>query len=434
MGIERALLIGVLIGISAPAIALGSPSASPSPVGLSKGAEVLPQKSAADEDSGGVGGMKLIAPGIGWAERDVGSDSPDGFDKDYYWTADNGAHWKNVTPHAAGKGKIADFFFLDTYRGWAIFEPTAEQDPPLARIPLTLAATTDAGATWTKTPLTLRLKDYLSKDNLTYLDEIEVSNIAFADAVHGWLLLAYKIGAHGHTSLLLVTSDGGKTWKKANSYPGPSLGDMALVTPDQGWVFGGIEPDGFPNSLFVTRDGAKNWQELSAYPITNPGDVKEWHETVLRLGDAEGHCEIHRLPMVQDAAHAFLEEDCAVDVQAGDPVSMHTTVLFATDDAGRTWKPNRTLTNFVGQCGSSTMVGSTWIAPVMKGGHVALLRVAAEATVDAGEENGSIARYSLCGTSLSFVSLTQGWMLTDNGMLRSTIDGGRSWTTLTPGR
>jgi photosystem II stability/assembly factor-like uncharacterized protein len=113
---------------------------------------------------------------------------------------------------------------------------------------------------------------------------------------------------------------------------------------------------------------------------------------------------------------------------------MHTTLLFATNDARRTWKPNRTLTNFVGSCSSSTMVGSTWVAPVMKGGHVALLRVAAGATVDAGEDNGSRSRYSsLCETRLSFVSLAQGWMLADHGVLQSTTDGGRTWTTITHG-
>jgi photosystem II stability/assembly factor-like uncharacterized protein len=438
MGIRRALLIAVLIGTSAPALALGAPWASPSPAGLSKGADVLPQKPATDEDlGGGVGSMKLIAPGIGWAEHDVSRNSSYTFDRVYYWTSDNGKHWKNITPHAGGKQELADFFFLDTHRGWAIFDLSAEeQDHPQTRMRLTLAATTNAGATWSKTLLTLRLKDYF--DDLSDLNSINVSQIAFADPLHGWLQLAYWVGTHGHCSFLLVTSDGGKTWNQADSSPGPNSPEMLLVTPDEGWIFGTVEPDGAPNSLFVTRDGTKSWRELSAQPITNLGDLKEWHEMVLQPGgvlDAEGaDCEINRLPMVQDAAHAFLEEDCAVDARAGDPDSMHTTVLFATNDSGRTWKRDRTLTNFVGQCGSSTMAGSTWIAPVMKGGHVELLRVAAGATVDAGEENGSIARYSLCRTSLSFVSLTRGWMLfADKSMLRATVDGGRTWTTLTSG-
>ena len=436
MGIERALLVAVLIGISAPAVALGRPSASPSRVGESKGAEVRQQIPAPDEDMG-VSRMKLLAPGIGWAEHDAGRDSPDGFDKDYYWTTDNGAHWRNITPHAAGKEEIADFFFLDTHRGWAIFDlPAEEQDHPQTRMPLTLAATTNAGATWSKTVLTLRLKDYFG--DLSDLNEIFVSRIAFADPLHGWLQLAFWVGMHGHGSLLLVTSDGGKTWERADTYPGPNSNDMVLVTPDEGWVYGTVEPDGFPTSLFVTRNGTKNWQELSTEPITNLGDNKEWHEMLLRPGgvlDAEGaDCLIYRVPMFQDAAHGFLEEDCAVDVSMGDPDSMHTTLLFATNDARRTWKPNRTLTNFVGSCSSSTMVGSTWVAPVMKGGHVALLRVAAGATVDAGEDNGSRSRYSsLCETRLSFVSLAQGWMLADHGVLQSTTDGGRTWTTITHG-
>ena len=438
MRIDRALLIAALLALSAPALALEAPSASPSPASESKGSDLRPLKPAPDEDVS-VSSMRLLAPGIGWAEISVSRDSSDSSDQVYYWTTDNGAHWKNITPHAPRKQELADFFFLDTHRGWAIFNlPAEEQDHPQTRMPLTLAATTNAGATWSKTPVTLRLKDYLSKDTLSEL-EIDVTRIAFADPLHGWLQLALWIGMHGHASLLLVTSDGGKTWKEADSYPGPNSSDMVLVTPDEGWVFGTVEPDGTPNSLFVTRDGTKNWQELSAQPITNLGDVKEWHEMLLRPGgvlDAEGaDCEVHRLPMFQDAVHGFLEEDCAVDVSMGDLDSMHTTVLFATNDAGRTWKPNRTLTNFVGQCNSSTMVGASWIAPVMKAGHIALVRVAAGSTVDAGAENGSISRYSLCQTSLSFVSLTRGWMLlTDKGTLRSTVDGGRTWTTLTPGR
>ena len=418
---------------------------------------MLPQKPAPDEDMGGVGSMKLIAPGIGWAEHDVRHDSSDKVDTAYYWTTDNGKHWRNITPPIVPKEDLSDIFFLDTHHGWAIFEQSEDEtktfseavtQPPgwlrVSLLPdeertlqLALATSIDAGATWSKKPFSIDLKDYFDKEELPFLNSIDVSGIAFADPLHGWLQLIYWVGMHGHGSFLLVTSDGGKSWKKADNYPGPNLADMVLVTRDEGWVFGVVEGDGTPNSLFVTRDGAKSWQELSAQSIENLGDNKQWHEMLLQPGgvlEAEGtYCEIYRLPMVQDAAHAFLEEDCAVNARGGDPDSMHTTVLSATNDAGRTWKRDRTLTNFVGQCNSSTMVGSTWIAPVMKAGHLELVRVAAGATVDAGENNGSISRYSLCSTILSFVSLTQGWM-TDNGTLRSTIDGGRTWTTLTPGR
>jgi photosystem II stability/assembly factor-like uncharacterized protein len=432
MRIERALLIAVLIGMTAPASALGTPSASPSPSSQSKGADLRPPKATPDEDMG-VSRMKLLAPGIGWAEREVSRDSSDSFDRVYSWTTDNGAHWKNITPHAGGKQKLADFFFLDTHRGWAAFDlPAEEQDYSRSGIvPLTVAATADAGASWSKTPVTIRLEDYLSKDFLSDVNEIFVTRIGFADPLHGWLQVATWIDAHGHGSLLLVTADGGKTWKRAESYPGRNFSDMVLVTPDEGWVFGTVEPDGTPYSLFVTRDGTKSWQELSAEPITT--DVREWHEMVLRPGgglEAEGvACEVNGLPTFQDAVHGFLEEDCAVGVSNPKPV--HTTVLFATNDGGRTWKQDRTL---IGGCGASTMVGSTWVVPVMKAGHVELLRVAAGASVDARENNDSQSRDSSCDASLSLISRTDGWMLfPDDGTLRSTIDGGRTWTTLTPG-
>jgi hypothetical protein len=237
MRIERALLICILIGLSAPALALEAPSASPSPASESKGADLPPLKPAPDEDMG-VGSMKLLAPGIGWAEHSVSHDSSDYVEATYYWTTDNGKHWKNITPRATGKEEIADFFFLDTHRGWAVFDlSAAEQNESQTKLPLTLATTTNAGATWSKTPLTLRLGEYFSKDNLSDLNDIEVSRIAFADPLHGWLQLAFRIGMHGHGTFLLVTSDGGKTWKEADSYQGPnSSDDMVLVTPDENTI------------------------------------------------------------------------------------------------------------------------------------------------------------------------------------------------------
>jgi photosystem II stability/assembly factor-like uncharacterized protein len=151
--------------------------------------------------------------------------------------------------------------------------------------------------------------------------------------------------------------------------------------------------------------------------------------------EAEGAaCEVYGLPVFQDPLRGFLEEDCAINVVFGDPASMHTTVLFATKNGGRTWKQDRMIKNFVGLCHSSAIVDSILVAPIKQSNHTVLLRVGAGATVDAGEDNGSQSRYSMCDTRLSFVTPAQGWMLTDNSVLHSTIDGGRSWTTITPGR
>ena len=61
--------------------------------------------------------MKLLAPGIGWAEISVSRDSSDSSDQVYYWTTDNGAHWKNITPHAARKQELADFFWIPIEAG-----------------------------------------------------------------------------------------------------------------------------------------------------------------------------------------------------------------------------------------------------------------------------------------------------------------------------
>ena len=449
MRIERALLICVLmVGISASAQAKAVPSASPSPATGSKGADLQFYKPAPEYPPDvALAGMKLLAPGVGWAERSVtfynaNAEDTDDTDNTIYWTTDNGRHWRNITPPGTDKSGISDFFFLDTRRGWAIYDQStvAEQKEwPLSKLRLALATTSDAGATWSKTPLTLKLVDYFSKEDVSIINSIGVSHIAFADSQHGWMQLWYWISMHGHCSLLLVTSDGGKTWKEADSYPGPNFPDMVLLTPKDGWIFGTVEPDGAPNSMFVTRDGTTNWQKIAAQSNENLGDfAKEWNGVLVKphgvLEEEGADCEVYGLPVFKDPAHGLLEEDCSVDVVGNDPVSMHTTVLFATNDRGRTWKQDRTVNNFVGLCNSSTVVDSTWIAPVKQSGHISLLHVGAGATVDAGEDNGSRSRYSLCETRLSFVSLAQGWMLSDHNVLQSTTDGGRTWTTITPGR
>jgi hypothetical protein len=146
---KQFLLIAVLmLGPCEPARAQ-VPSASPSAVTKSKGADVPSHKPAPQEDLDvQLDNMKLLAPGIGWAERSVRHHSPEYAERTVHWTTDNGKHWKNVTPVFTRKENLADLFFLDLHHGWAIFEPSeyveqAEHRP--SKLPLVLAATSDAG-------------------------------------------------------------------------------------------------------------------------------------------------------------------------------------------------------------------------------------------------------------------------------------------------
>jgi hypothetical protein len=98
--------------------------------------------------------MKMITAEVGWAVTGG----------KLWWTADRGAHWRNITPKPfANTGSIsvqegfdgqpetfASIFFLDTQRGWVLL-CCGERHPDKPRNGLPefhLAASTDAGRTW----------------------------------------------------------------------------------------------------------------------------------------------------------------------------------------------------------------------------------------------------------------------------------------------
>src|SRR5271156_6544649 len=144
----------------------------------------------------GVGPMKLVAPGVGWAQRG----------RRLYWTSDNCTSWKDITPPI----DIGAVFFLDTQKGWAAAD-NGGRSPSSDDLPLEVASTTDAGANWSVTHVSLSLKDYdLSHNDVSHY---ETELISFADTSHGWM----DVRVDGQTmnlqwNFLLVTSNGGRTW------------------------------------------------------------------------------------------------------------------------------------------------------------------------------------------------------------------------------
>ena len=219
-------------------------------------------------------------------------------------------------------------------------------------------------------------------------------------------------------SFLLVTSDGGRSWKQARHAPSLADADLLLVTANEGWLFGLSEDSPF-KVLSVTRDGANSWQTVT---LEAPKEI------------ASANCSVMDLPTFEDARHGFLHVNC---LTGEPPESKLAMVLFATEDGGRTWRKNRMITNLDydarEQYGLSIVVGSDWIFATFGGRHPDLFKVGAGATINIGANASDPGPPYSRADEVSFATPAQGWAIVGNGVLMSTTDGGATWTTLTPG-
>ena len=214
-------------------------------------------------------------------------------------------------------------------------------------------------------------------------------------------------------AFLLTTSDGGRTWKRAVHAPSLPDGQLLLVTPSDGWLLGG-PADG---RLFVTHDGAKSWLEVK---VDRPNDISK-----------EASLTGYPLPTFQDGTHGFLPvtySAVGVDVKV-------TTVLFITDDGGRSWRTDRMATYKASshRYRESAMIGSDWIFVAVRDHRPVLEHVSAGEKFVARDEVGFEEHPYKQARQVTFVTAKDGWVIIGDGDLLSTTDGGSTWTDITPG-
>src|SRR5258708_1598592 len=132
--------------------------------------------------------MRLLTPDVGWVLTLWNSY--------LFWTEDAGSTWKDITPSKQlfGTGRIFSVFFLDTRRGWALSD-------------VGVLWTSDAGAHWSITKIDL--------PGLTPGSSPFDGQLYFFDSIHGWASLETATYQSARQKWLLVTSDGGRTWKAA---------------------------------------------------------------------------------------------------------------------------------------------------------------------------------------------------------------------------
>lgn len=367
--------------------------------------------------------VQLLTRNVGWQESSGR----------LFWTNNGGATWIDISPkipsvvhgsHGEQElQEITSVFFLNTHVGWTLYS-----HPDFPDASFTLAYTTDSGRNWTIWPL--QLPSWKMR-----LPIAPGASIAFADRLNGWMEAQPPHSSASRSGVLLMTADGGRTWKFAPTNPGSpgprylGVGGAILVrSPKEVWLAGGVSRQ----DLYVTRDGAKSWRKISLpapsglYPARIP---------------------TYGLPIFKNKKDGYeVVTYATLNYGPGSPgnggYGRSAAVLFVTKDGGRTWKADRIVTNLTraspGQMVTSTVTGDEWILgftrPLNRNQPLAifaplLLKVGPGQRIKASGEIAS-ANWGLLG--LSFVNPMVGLTVGGGAEPRLTTDGGASWRRSSP--
>lgn len=339
-----------------------------------------------------VGRFSLLTEKTGWAATN---------DR-IYGTTDAGETWKDITPsdpHLLHGGTFSSIFFIDSSHGWTLLSYSS--GPELDEQSFDISMTSDGGVTWSTLPVPAKLADPTDVDG--------TSDISFFDSLHGWMNLGRRSSAAFRLGELLETSDGGRTWESVKG--DPALAGPILLLPDgNGFVVAYDD-----HALYVTHDRGSTFQEISLPP---PNEIASSTDTKLT--------STYDLPVFRDSQRGYE----AVSFTGPDGTKP-AAVLFTTEDGGATWKVDCVLKGLApgafGQRIVSTIAESTWTIPVAPPGSMPrLFKIPSGSSVLAQAD-----MRKLGDAESSFISSTQGWVNTSEGLF-STTDGGQTWKDITP--
>ena len=255
--------------------------------------------------------IHMLTDALGWAFTET--------EPHVLRTQDGGATWIDVTPPerstAPGEAKrSASGYFLDPYLAWVVYFPEQFVGGPETLDGLSGWWTTD-GSNWLTS--TIRAPMDINEGGPI---------VRFVDEDHGWILVAFAVGAGQRGYTLLRTTDGGLTWDAIQTPPDTlSACDktaIAFVDPAVGWMTNEC-PFELAGGVFVdqTSDGGSTWQQLELSPPAGQGPFVETYLL----------CRTHS-PNLRSATQGALVVECRR--QSGGLVSF----LYSTDDAGQTWR------------------------------------------------------------------------------------------------
>jgi photosystem II stability/assembly factor-like uncharacterized protein len=211
--------------------------------------------------------LDFVDPNTGWMALHTSAEAS------ILVTRDGGRTWTRQF-HASGQSPQLQISFVNTRDGWALGSDLAYCAMG-GCVGYTLYGTTDGGATWTTlqrpeipwwgpTPRLASAAGFLGAPQ-------------FTSATAGWIRI--DTGAGAGAGGVLLTNDGGRTWRRSNGDSGIwSVGALAPV--DARVAVATVHAyEGSDSTTFLARtvDGALTWQRLpliEQFPLTLPSGCR----------------------------------------------------------------------------------------------------------------------------------------------------------------
>lgn len=266
--------------------------------------------------------------------------------------------------------------------------------------------------------------------------ECRLNSVCFVDADHGWTAGGVCLpGGLDSRGVILVTSDGGGTWKPVPSAGFPYLHRISMGRDSRGdgWGQSGSQHQG---GEYQTLDGGRSWSSIQA-----PGGGHEFVDgdragqgwVAVSVEGALHHGQGNRIdPAAVDHRARTVRRVRMLDAKHGWAVGDAGTVL-ATEDGGRSWQ---------------TPAFDPVTASLLAGFDFQALHVSAESVLFAGapgthlfrlDPRSGAVRSVPSGTLATLLDLEAhadgfAWAVGTDGTILHSADAGQSWSVQRGGR